>query len=152
MNAIPNFYENCARLPLRRWRGTSQGYKRCSPGKGFLPYRTSYTLSLIYVFSLISEAVILFLKWDFWDFFFLCTRYSILLHLPPLRFHCVGGCWDLTQDICDYSIGCQTLDLFHIRQNLIHYSARFHPPLVILLILNCTQVETRLYRSASPPL
>ncbi len=23
---------------------------------------------------------------------------STLLHLPPLRFHCVGGCWDLTQD------------------------------------------------------
>jgi hypothetical protein len=21
-------------------------------------------------------------------------RYSTLLHLPPLRFHCVGGCWD----------------------------------------------------------
>ncbi len=24
--------------------------------------------------------------------FFICT-YSTLLHLPPLRFHCVGGCW-----------------------------------------------------------
>ncbi len=22
--------------------------------------------------------------------------YSTLLHLPPLRFHCVGGCWDRT--------------------------------------------------------
>jgi hypothetical protein len=27
--------------------------------------------------------------------------YSTLLHLPPLRFHCVGGCWDWTQDCCD---------------------------------------------------
>ncbi len=29
------------------------------------------------------------------DFFVL---YSTPFHLPPLRFHCVGGCWDLTQD------------------------------------------------------
>ncbi len=34
------------------------------------------------------------------------VQYSTLLHLPPLRFHCVGGCWDRTQD---YGIGCQTL-------------------------------------------
>ncbi len=26
------------------------------------------------------------------------VRSSTLLHLPPLRFHCVGGCWDRTQD------------------------------------------------------
>jgi hypothetical protein len=24
--------------------------------------------------------------------------YSTLLHLPLLRFHCVGGCWDRTQN------------------------------------------------------
>jgi hypothetical protein len=35
--------------------------------------------------------------------------YSILLHLPPLRFHCAGGCWDRTQDCCDFGIGWQTL-------------------------------------------
>jgi hypothetical protein len=30
--------------------------------------------------------------------------------LPPnLWFHCVGGCWDWTQDSCDYGIGCQML-------------------------------------------
>jgi len=22
------------------------------------------------------------------------VQYSTLLHLPPLRFHCVGGCWN----------------------------------------------------------
>ncbi len=27
---------------------------------------------------------------------FLKVLYSTLLHLPPLRFHCVGGCWDRT--------------------------------------------------------
>jgi hypothetical protein len=28
--------------------------------------------------------------------------YSTLLHLPPLRFPCVGGGWDQTQDWCDF--------------------------------------------------
>jgi hypothetical protein len=30
--------------------------------------------------------------------FLFYVRYSILLHLSPLRFHYVGGCWDRTQD------------------------------------------------------
>ncbi len=30
------------------------------------------------------------------------VRYSTLLYLPPLRFHCVGGCGDRTQDCCDF--------------------------------------------------
>jgi hypothetical protein len=32
------------------------------------------------------------------------VRYSTLLHLPPLRFQCVGGCRDRTQDCCDSGI------------------------------------------------
>jgi hypothetical protein len=32
-----------------------------------------------------------------------------MLHLPPLRFYCVGGCWDRSQDSCDFGIGWQTL-------------------------------------------
>jgi hypothetical protein len=31
------------------------------------------------------------------------------VHLPPLRFHCVRGCWVRTQDRCDFGTGCQTL-------------------------------------------
>jgi hypothetical protein len=27
-------------------------------------------------------------------FVFFLVHYSTLFHLPPLRFHCVGGCWD----------------------------------------------------------
>ncbi len=42
-----------------------------------------------------------------WIFF--SVLYSTLLHLPPLRFHCVGGYWDRTQDSCDFGIGFQTL-------------------------------------------
>jgi hypothetical protein len=53
--------------------------------------------------------------------FFLCTiLYSTLLHLPPLRFHCVGGCGDRTQDCCVFGIALTTrLDLIHIRLDLI---------------------------------
>jgi hypothetical protein len=47
----------------------------------------------------------------FWGdyFFFFCTIYSALLHLPPLRFHCADGCWDQTQDRCNWCISSQTL-------------------------------------------
>jgi hypothetical protein len=38
---------------------------------------------------------------------FFSAIYSTLLHLPPLRFHCVGGCWDRTQDSFDFGIGCE---------------------------------------------
>jgi hypothetical protein len=40
------------------------------------------------------------LQGDFLDVFY--VRYSTLLYLPPLRFHCVGGCGDRTQDCCDF--------------------------------------------------
>ncbi len=33
------------------------------------------------------------------SFFPFYVRYSTLLHLPPLRFHCVGGFWDRTQGL-----------------------------------------------------
>ncbi len=49
-----------------------------------------------------------FIKGDFFIFYF-HVRYSTLLHLLPLKFHCVGECWDWSQDCCDYGIGCQTL-------------------------------------------
>jgi hypothetical protein len=41
--------------------------------------------------------------------FFMHVLYSTLLHLQSLRFHCVGGCWDKTQDSCGFGIVCQTL-------------------------------------------
>ncbi len=50
----------------------------------------------------------------FWIFSFY-VHYSALLHLLPLRFHCVWGCWDRTQDCCDFVIDDLTtwLDLIH---------------------------------------
>jgi hypothetical protein len=44
--------------------------------------------------------------------FFTCQMfvlYSTPIYLPPLRFRGVGGCWDRTQDSCDFGIGCQKL-------------------------------------------
>ncbi len=41
-------------------------------------------------------------------------RYSALLHLPPLRFHCADGCWDRTQDRCNLFL--QVLRAFGIPQ------------------------------------
>ncbi len=34
-------------------------------------------------------------------FFYFFVLYSALFHLPPLRFHCVDGCRDRTQDRCN---------------------------------------------------
>ncbi len=41
--------------------------------------------------------------------FLFYVRCSTLLHLPPLRFHCVGGCWEWTQDCCVVGIDSHTL-------------------------------------------
>ncbi len=34
-------------------------------------------------------------------------------HLPPLRFHCVVGCWDWTQDLASFQWAITRLDLLH---------------------------------------
>ncbi len=46
---------------------------------------------------------------EFYGFF--KALYSTLLHLPPLRFHCVGGCWDRTLDCCDFGIGIENISV-----------------------------------------
>ncbi len=51
-----------------------------------------------------------------WIFSFY-VRCSTLLHLPPLGFHCVGGCWDRIRTFA-------TTALAGRRSN---HSARFHP-------------------------
>jgi hypothetical protein len=52
----------------------------------------------------------------FFGFFY--VLYSTLLHLPPLRFHCVRRCWDRTQDCCDFGIDSR----------ISSHSARSHRP------------------------
>ncbi len=50
-----------------------------------------------------------FFKVDFFGFFLFYVRYTTLLHLPPLRFHCVGGCWDRNKNCGYLVIDSQTL-------------------------------------------
>jgi hypothetical protein len=35
--------------------------------------------------------------------------FIIFIYLPPVRFLCVEGCWDRTQDCCGFGIDSQTL-------------------------------------------
>jgi hypothetical protein len=62
----------------------------------------------------------------FYGLFSFYSMYCIqhCFHLPPIRFHCVGGCWDRTQDCCDFGIESDALttrlDLIHIQIDLIH--------------------------------
>jgi hypothetical protein len=62
------------------------------------------------------------IKGDFLAFFY--VHYSTLLNLPPLRFHCAGGCWDRTQDCSALALTSRRLttrlDLIHSRLDLIH--------------------------------
>jgi hypothetical protein len=69
--------------------------------------------------------------------------YSTLLHLPSLRFHCVEGCWDQTQDCCDFALTArcsnhlaishlQWLYLIHLG-NISSILAISHPPWLYLI-------------------
>ncbi len=55
--------------------------------------------------------------------------YSTLLHLPPLRFHCVRGCWNRIQDCWRiFGICSQTLQpLGYIYHRYHPLPARSHP-------------------------
>jgi hypothetical protein len=52
-------------------------------------------------------------------FFNIYVRYSALLHLPPLRFHCVGGSWDRTQTVATTALAVRRPITMH-RIDLIH--------------------------------
>ncbi len=91
---------------------------------GWFRIRGSVTDCSLYVFlyqtrdSCKCEKIYFFNRGNFLDFS--CyVLYLTLLQLPPLRFHCVGGCWDRTQDCRDFEIGSQT-DALTSRPDLIH--------------------------------
>ncbi len=53
------------------------------------------------------------------DLSVLCPK---LLYLSPLKFNCVGGCWDWTQDCCDFDIRLTTrLDLIQRSLKKLYY-------------------------------
>ncbi len=65
-----------------------------NPGHCPLKYSTTkgiYSTGSHYIYPRCSFAVLFCLIFYYF--------YSTLLHLPPLRFHCVWGCWDRTHDL-----------------------------------------------------
>ncbi len=59
-------------------------------------------------------------------------HYLTLFHLPPLRFHCVRGCWDGTRDCCDFgnwqpNALTTRLDLIHIWLCSISCARNYRP-------------------------
>jgi hypothetical protein len=74
-------------------------------------------------------------------FFFFYLRYSTLFHLPPLRFHRVGGCWDRTQDSCDYGNFC---DRIRTCEDYFYRNLKFSkigPPLDTSLFWSCFMLK-----------
>jgi hypothetical protein len=73
--------------------------------------------------SIILGLMVEHLKRGFFVFFFLCTLFN-LLYLPPLRFHCVGGCCDRTQNCCDVGIDSQMLSTVNSKPGQISFTLR----------------------------
>ncbi len=73
-----------------------------------------------------GELVQIFKQGDFIASFY--VLYSILLHLLPLRFHCIGGFWNRTQDCCDFGMAVSDSGALTTRLYLIHGPARSHSP------------------------
>jgi len=65
-----------------------------------------WTITTVFFFFITrhnTSSVLQYIKGDFVGIFkYLILNNSILLHLPPLRFHCLEGCWYWTQDSCEF--------------------------------------------------
>ncbi len=90
---------------------------------------------------------------------FWCVLYSTLLHLPPLRFHCVWvwGRWDQTQDCVrlwhwQSDALASRLNPFHTRLDLIHTTkshpyTRSHPCVQCTIDFTVYTVHNKIYSS-----
>ncbi len=94
-------------------------------GKAYLPNDER----MLRLWKMNGATMIKILRGIFIDFLFFYIRYSTLLHLPPLRFHCVIGSWDRTQDSCVRLWHWQSnalttwLDLIHYLNVLVQHKA-----------------------------
>jgi hypothetical protein len=64
----------------------------------------------------VQNSFFLYIFWGIFSFSF--VLYSALLHLPPLRFHCSDGCWDRTQDRCNWQSDALTTRLDLIQNSI----------------------------------
>jgi hypothetical protein len=99
---VRNFFRHLCELVLRHKMWVSNYFV----SSFYSAYIASGKLRLI---KMVCEVDSIFKQGDFIGIFFLSILYSALLHLPPLRFYCVNGCWDRTQDRCNWCIGSQML-------------------------------------------
>ena len=80
-------------------------------------------------------------------FFIFYVLYSTLLHLSPLRFHCVGGFWDRTQDCCDFGINSQTLkalgQISSTMRMLLVQAGKMPGDFTVATVHNCLQMESK---------
>jgi hypothetical protein len=71
-------------------------------------------------------------------------QHYFIYHPSALRFHCVVGCWDRTQDCCDFGIGSQTLELLGLISSTIHlqscYSKSFYHNLKFSFVMPVMKV------------
>jgi hypothetical protein len=78
------------------------------------------------------------------DFSPFALLYSTLLHLPPLRLHCVGGCSDRIHDRCDFGIlevdEIKKYCIMCTRDGLSHHLVK-HPKQACILPLD-SEAET----------
>jgi hypothetical protein len=85
---------------------------------------------------------------DFLDFYFFYVLYSKLLHLPPLKFHFVGGYWNGTHAVLLRLRHWQS-DALTTRLDLIHIQT-LHPdpepdPAVFVIGLSRGQLKTNFF-------
>ncbi len=115
-------YRLCTKLLAYRY-GTSQACTECAMFRCEIQ-----NFRYIITFKKTGGFLYIFIYIFFIYFYVL---YSTLLHLPPLRFHCVGGCYDRTQD-------CATSALAARRSN---HLARSHPYYIITLVLSFVSIS-----------
>ncbi len=58
--------------------------------------------------------------------FYFYVLFSTMHHLPPIRFHCFGGCWDRNPGLLRLWY-CYSQTLWPLGIDHIHNSARSHP-------------------------
>ncbi len=73
------------------------------------------------------------------------TQNSTLLYQPPLRFHCVEGCWDCTYDCCNFCMEFGNERILRNRVKIIVVNTRK------LFGQGCAEFGTELNESGKTP-
>ncbi len=117
-------------LPHTEKKKEKEGYVSWRPPPAPVSLFPTTGKGAVFLSILVPE---IFFTGELFLIFLFYVHYSTLLHLPPLRFHCVGGCRDRTQDCCDFGIDSQTLwPLGYISS--INLVSNIWPPSLVLSV------------------